>query len=346
MKSYKEIADNVFRHRDAYVAEQKRKTKTLTTLLSAALCCCLVLTIVLGLWQSELFSNTIAATDSSHDDTDHADQDVLETPNPNDSSSNPPSQSSHPSDSDSAPKPTQPDKNPSKPTDDPPSPTTPPVTQPNYFIDSIDKINFYSVKKVITENSLLPIQMSGKSFSTSNIRFMNNTYAEYPIDRNKVFTTTMITYFTIELHDEKGFLAQQLGGTGLVEVVITQNNIDTLGQMITFKRDERYYTCFINREQREIGTNKVTREFSSHKYIDGFNIVKNMGQENYQFTVHYEGSKVVGFECAPFGSIPSKYVPDDVTFIEDFCIVLYTRHHFTIDQLEVYFQMENRKNRL
>ncbi len=218
--------------------------------------------------------------------------------------------------------------------------SNPPVVESNYFIDSIDKINFYSAKKIISEKLLLPIGLRTNAFYTPNTLLLNNAYIEYPIDRNKVFTATMVTYFTIELNDEKGFLAQKLGGTGLVEVVVTQNDIDDLGEMITFKRGEKYYTCLINGGDYDIDSNKSSSEFSSHKYIDGFNIIKNLEQENYKFTVYYEGSKVIGFECAPFHSIPTNYVIDDVTFIKDICVVLYTNQTFTIDELEVYFKNE------
>ncbi|MBQ3069961.1 MAG: hypothetical protein IJD01_08470, partial [Clostridia bacterium] len=166
-------------------------------------------------------------------------------------------------------------------------------------------------------------------------------YAEYPIDRDKVFTISMVTYFMIELQDEEGFLAQKLGGIGTVEVVITENDIEDLRQMITFKRGDRYYTCLLNGESYETGTQKMSRKFSSHKYIDGFNLVKNKEQENYQFVVHYDGSKVVGFECRPFDSVPSKYHTDSATLLKDLCVVLYTKRNFTIDQLEVYFKNEN-----
>ena len=216
--------------------------------------------------------------------------------------------------------------------------------QTNYYIDSIDKINFYSAKKIINDYSLFPTGMNYNN--KPNIISLSNNYAEYPIDRNKVFTTTMVTYFTIELNDGKGFLAQKLGGTGLVEVVVTQNNIDDLGQMITFKREEKYYTCFVNGGDYDPDSNKRSSEFSSHKYIDGFNIIKNLEQENYKFTVHYDGSKVVGFECAPFHNVPTNYAVDNVTFIEDFCVVLYTKQTFTIDELEVYFKNENEEESL
>ena len=237
-------------------------------------------------------------------------------------------------------------QNASKPSTDTPAtviPSRPPIVEINYNIDSIDKINFYSAKKIISENSLFPLGMCNDLSSSPRIMMLNKTYTENPIDRNKIFTTTMVTYFTVELNDEKGFLAQKLGGTGLVEIVVTENDVEDMGQMITFKRDDNYYTCFMNGQHNDRDSDKVSREFSSHKYIEGFNIVKNLEQENYKFIVHYEGSKVVGFECASFHSVPTKYVADDVTFVEDFCVVLYTKQTFTIDELEVYFNNESKR---
>ena len=140
--------------------------------------------------------------------------------------------------------------------------------------------------------------------------------------------------------------AQKLGGTGTVEVVVTENDIDDMGQMITFKRGDRYYTCLVNRQTNDPNTLKVRREFSSHKYIDGFNIVKNFEQECYTFTVHYDGTRVVGFECELDYGKPTVYMADDVTLNEDFCVVLYATHTFTIEELEVYFQNENKRNSL
>jgi len=339
MKNYDEIANSVFERRDKYIAKQKRKKRIIIGTITPALCCCIVIITCFSLWKGGIFSSNIPVIDNLQnvsDDSINSSSDPSSNPSNNNSSQDAfiPDNST-PSNSDKTP--------PSKPSDDTPStvvPSVPPVIEPNYNIDSIDKINFYSAKKIISENSLFPIEMSNNVFPSPKIIMLNNTYTENPIDRNKIFTTTMVTYFTIELNDEKGFLAQKLGGTGLVEVVVTQNNIDDLGQMITFKREEKYYTCFANGGDYDTDLNNSSSEFSSHKYIDGFNIVKNFEQENYKFTVHYDGSKVIGFECAPFHSVPTNYTVDDITFIEDFCIVLYTKQTFTIDELEVYFKNE------
>ena len=205
-------------------------------------------------------------------------------------------------------------------------------------------MNFYSAKKILNENSLFPFFTSKSNTLTTPFLLNTNTdfgYFEYPIDKYKVFTTTMVTYFNIELNDERGFLAQKLGGTGTVEVVVTHSDIDDAGGMITFKREDKYYSCISNGASYDNETNMSSQNFSTHKYIDGFNIVKNFNQDNYKFIVHYEGSKVIGFECMPMGDISSKYKTDNVNFVEDYCTVLFTKQTFTIDQLELYFKNNN-----
>ncbi len=334
MKSYDEIANSIFERRNKYVAKQKRKKRIIICTVTPAICCCIVLITSFGLWKNGFFSDDINYSDGLQNVSD---KNSSVTNNQNNSSSGT-SNSSNSSTTSSSDKQNSNESSINTPSNSVSS--NPPAVNKNYYIDSVDKINFYSAKKIINEKSLLPIGTDFRKYSMPNILPLSNIYVEYPIDRNKVFTTTMVTYFTIELNDEKGFLAQKLGGTGLVEVVVTNNNIDDMGAMITFKREEKYYTCLKNGGGYDFDTSLTRAEFSSHKYIEGFNIVKNFEQENYKFTVRYEGSKVVGFECAPFSSTPKNYVADDVTFIEDFCVVLYTKQTFTIDELEMYFQNE------
>ena len=340
MKSYDEIADSIFERRDKYIEKKKRNKRIIIGTVTPVFCCCVVLITSFGLWKSGFFGNNIPVSDSSQNVSDNSENASSEDSSKNSSISSNSSQDSNPS--------SNPSNNSSQGgfIPDNTTPSDPPTIETDYFIDSIDKINFYSAKKIISDNSLLPFGMRGNVFSTPRILLLNNAYFEYPIDRSKVFTATMVTYFTIELNDEKGYLAQKLGGTGLVEIVVTENNIEDMGQMITFKKNDKYYTCFMNGQSNDINSGMVSREFSSHKYIDGFNIVKNLEQENYKFTVHYDGSKVIGFECAPFKSVPTNYVADDVTFIEDFCVVIYTKQTFTIDELEVYFKNENEREAL
>ena len=352
MKNYQEIANTVFKKRDAYVAKQKKKRRRLLATVVPGVVGFVVLLIGLGLWQdgaldndilvdtSPSSSNTVLSTPNHQNSTtsSHSSSSTSTTTNSQSSTTTAPSTSTTTQPSQSTT--TEPSQTtPSDSSDTVPSntaPDTPPSTGSDFCIDSFDKMNFYSAKKIIDEYSLSPFRVN--SFSRPQVVRLNQSYVEYPIDRNKIFTITMVTYFMIELHDERGFLAQKLGGTGLVEVVVTQNDIDDMGYMITFKREENYFSCFINGGSGENEYGQASRRFSSHKYVDGFTFVKNLEQENYLFIVHYEGAKVVGFECQPFHCVPTKYTTDDVTFYDDICIVLFTTQHFTIDQLEVLFK--------
>lgn len=314
MKNYEEIAKKVFERKEAYLKKRQKVKRTIVKIVAPSLCFVIVFTTVFGLWRSGIFSNNVIKTPQG----DNSGFDEPFDDNSQNSSVDTPSNDGNTSD------------------------VIPPITNEERFIDSIDKMNFYSAKQILSKNSLLPI--SGKyDLNKPAILNLNGFYVEYPIDPNKVFTVTMVTYFTIELNDENGFLAQKLGGTGLVEVVITRSDIDGMdgwGGMITFKRDDKYYSCLTNGAGIDRESNTSNMRFSTHKYIDGFNIVKNTQQENFMFTVNFEGSKVVGFECDTFDTFATVYDVDDVTFVDDFCIVLYTKQYFTINQLEQFVKNE------
>ncbi len=356
MKNYQEIAKTIFKKRDEYIAKQKKKKRVLLATVIPSVVCCVVLLIGLGLWQdgaldSDILvdtpppsSNTVLPT-PNHQSSTTSSQNIAST-TPSNSTTTSQTGSTTTSSSTKT-TPTQSSQNttsnptqttPSNSSDTEPSNTTTDTPEGDFRIDSLDKMNFYSAKKIINEYSLFPFRVN--SFSRPQAVRLNQSYIEYPIDKDKVFTVTMVTYFMIELNDERGFLAQKLGGTGLVEVVVTQNDIDDLGYMITFKREENYYSCFINGGSVDSEYGTISRKFSSHKYIDGFNMVKNLEQENYEFIVHYDGSRVIGFECQPFNSVPTTYAKDDVTLLDDVCFVLFTTQQFTIDQLEVLFKEE------
>ncbi len=349
MKNYEEIANIVFKRRDEYLAKQKKKKKIIIASATPLICCLIVLITGVGLWQGGVFDDKIHIVDNSQSNLTSSE---CQSPTESDKSSsqtesdknNVTSEENNSSIQDFVSEPINDYESDYQgggyPEIDIPSdstPVTPPVLEDKGFIDSIDKMNFYSAKKIIDENSLWPFGMKNSGVFTPKTALLSNIY-QYPININKVFTTTMVTYFTIELNDEMGFLAQKLEGTGRVEVVVTQNDIDPLGYMITFKRGNNYYSCLTNGGGYDVISDRTTREFSSHKYIEGFNIVKNLEQENYKFIVHYDGAKVIGFECAQFDCTPTKYNVDNVTLVDDFCVVLYTKKTFTIDQLEAYFK--------
>ena len=213
------------------------------------------------------------------------------------------------------------------------------ITTENVKINSLDKLNFYAVKKAIAENkdeTSDSVQKLKVSTPINNISYRISrlaTSAATDINPNSTFIITMYSYFTITLKDPMGFLAQKLGGTGAVEVVITRNNFNN---MITFKKGERYYSCF------QTSLTERAMSFSSHKYVKGFKLVENYDQENYEYTVYFEGARVIGMNCGRFKEGGSyKYVADDIKFNDSFCFVIYNKQSFTAEQLEGLFAYNN-----
>lgn len=214
------------------------------------------------------------------------------------------------------------------------------ITTEKVKINSLDKLNFYAVKKAIAENGVVLLSnssqrpqvttlASNKSFRLLNLA--NSTATN--IGANSTFTITMYSYFTITLNDTKGFLAQKLGGTGSVEVVITRNNFNN---MITFKKGERYYSCL------QTSLTERAMSFSSHKYVNGFKLVENYDQENYEYTVYFEGDKVIGMNCGRFeGNGNYKYVADGIKLNDNFCFVIHKKQSFSAEQLEGLFASNN-----
>lgn len=148
----------------------------------------------------------------------------------------------------------------------------------------------------------------------------------YEFDPNATFHISKVIFFRIQLSGN-GFLAQTLG-TGIVDVVITDLGISE--PMITLKNGDKYLSCLFN------GGNDTFFEFSTHKYIEGFSIVKNFRQENYAFVVTLDGKLQADyFECQVFGYGNN---PDGVLPIVGETYIAETDLSFTIDQLESYFQ--------
>lgn len=210
----------------------------------------------------------------------------------------------------------------------------------NVKIDSLDKLNFYAVKKAIAENGITPMSYTAELPKASTLtdtgiyNLLNLTSTKVTaINPNSSFVITMYSYFTVTISDSRGFLAQKLGGTGQVEVVITQNNFNN---MITFKKGERYYSCF----QTSLTENAMS--FSSHKYVDGYKLVENYDQENYEFTVYFEDDKVIGMNCGRFNQGSNyKYVVDDIKYNDNLCFVIHKKQSFTAEQLEGLFAGNN-----
>lgn len=155
----------------------------------------------------------------------------------------------------------------------------------------------------------------------------------YEFGADEVFTVTKVIYFKVNIKNENGFLASMIG-TGKTEVVITENSLE---DMITFRNVEsgKYYSCLIN------GGGPTHMDFSTHKYIEGFCIVKNVTQENYRFDIKLEGGLAYDIGCSrnigESGEGKTKHVPDELEFIEGSCRTSSVRGSFTISDLEAYY---------
>ena len=120
--------------------------------------------------------------------------------------------------------------------------------------------------------------------------------AYYRLDPDQPFHIGRVNLFQIELTDENGYLASKLG-LGLVDVVVTESCIwgDSL---ITFRCGDRFFSCLQNGWHLNGKAGGQEWNFSSHKYVEGFNIVKNFSQENCSFYVYADtAGQIVAFEC-------------------------------------------------
>ena len=210
---------------------------------------------------------------------------------------------------------------------DPKDPTNAPK---EFKIRNIDMLNYYAAIQVLTENAAqtasvgedytlhkltnrteetLPADTEGPPIApptkpTEPVDGYDKYY--YTFEPDMVFYVTRVMFFQIELTNPDGFLASQVG-CGTVDVVITNNSI---GTMITFKNGDRFYSCLDN------GQGQTDIEFSTHIYIEGFAVVKNMDPESYRFTVTFDGNQITG---------------NPQTHIKEMLAV------FTMEQLEDYF---------
>jgi len=156
----------------------------------------------------------------------------------------------------------------------------------------------------------------------------------YELDPNEPFFINKVSMFQIELTDENGFLASKLG-LGLVDVVITEECIwgDSL---ITFRNGEKFFSCLSNGWSLNGETSGLLWDFSTHKYVEGFNIVKNFEQENHAFYIEMDAEgQAIAFECR--GAQNGGYHADQNVRIASSTSISDQSSSFTIAELEEYF---------
>ena len=157
----------------------------------------------------------------------------------------------------------------------------------------------------------------------------------YALDPNDPFFVDKVSMFQILLTDENGFLASKLG-LGVVDVVITENCIwdDSL---ITFRKGEKFFSCLANGWHSNRDTGGWQWDFSTHKYVEGFCIVKNLEQENYKFYVEMNAAgDAVTFTCSRGVDKGGDHPDRDVQIVSSTKISIEGRR-FTVAELEEYF---------
>lgn len=229
-------------------------------------------------------------------------------------------------------------------------------------INSIDKLNYYAAIRLLSGVPKLSIKETGYTLSLLNhgtgvdkpeITAPGNTEGPpvgnhsqrppndgnediyyYALNPDDPFFVNKVSIFQIQLTDENGFLASQLG-TGLVDVVITEECIwgDT---MITFRNGEKFFSCLSNGWSPNRQTGGCQWNFSTHKYIDGFYIVKNLEQENYAFYVDMDAKgQAIALSCRE--SENGGYRVDRNVQIASATQISNKPSQFTIAELESYF---------
>lgn len=135
-----------------------------------------------------------------------------------------------------------------------------------------------------------------------------------------------VTYFTVEFTEKQGYLGSRFYGEN-VEVVITE--MANFESMITFRCDDEYFSCLEN----------GLDEFSTHKYIDGFNVVKSFGDEDiFSYYIDRDkNGKISGMHLQRQNSI--YYLSDKIKLVAD-VVSVEVNCSYSIADLEKYFNQK------
>ena len=209
-----------------------------------------------------------------------------------------------------------------------------------FVLDSLDKLNYCVARVALASTAdrteayrsgVLLASSDGSVPPSPSKDDLDVSY--YDLDPDEIFRVTKTVYFEIELKSEFGYLASMLG-TGRTEVVITENSLET---MITFRHGDRYFSCLLNGMTNDGGERTV--EFTTHKYIEGYAIVKNFEQMNYSFSVTQRRNTVVDFTCRYSGSVSQNpmYAPDIASVIPGSTYVSDREVAFTLRSAQDFF---------
>ena len=226
----------------------------------------------------------------------------------------------------------------------PTPPLPPPGPAARIEIDSIDELNYYAAMRILgkLEPPMFADHTLDGRVSLRRVTPLSSlggdgrvVYDLSSLASGGVFTVTEVLYFCV-LIEEGCYLADRVG-TGVAEVVITQNSIEP---MITVKNGDRYFSCCRNGSQpnREI--------FSTHKRIEGMTLVKDFTEDGRTFTVTYDEwspldesyltAVALSLSCAPHrGGERAHEMPAlGATYVAE------VEESFTVSMLEDYFNGE------
>ena len=235
-------------------------------------------------------------------------------------------------------------------------------------INSLSKWNYYAAKKTIADYGTTPIahefpECYTLAKSLSNVYYDDSADAEYPEtnipkeetqsaetnrpqDSDDVryydlcnfgeLTVERTVYFQMELTDENGFLARQLG-VGTIEVAVALGDYLADLSMITFRNGDKFYSCMFH---GYYGLNEKTGAevyaFAAYRYIDGFYYVKNLKYEHYEFYLEVSATDV-DFYCK------YRYTGEDdeqVKVLKGTSYCIDQKVTYTIEELEAFINGE------
>lgn len=241
------------------------------------------------------------------------------------------------------------------------------ATDATVTVDSLDALNYYAAASVLRGANLLgaaddapmlsllaetdtpetsagfdtpPITSEGRPSENTPTESIPEDMISYELDPDGTYTITEVSYLQIRLTDEDGFLASKVG-VGNVDVMITQ--ISFFGNppegIITFRNGDRFYSCCENSGGiRENG--ESYRQFSTHKYVQGNYLIKNLSQENYAFEITYDLlGNAVSIVCSPFKAGGDR-ADSDISVVYSIARIE-VDVTLTISQLEDFFRAEN-----
>ena len=223
-------------------------------------------------------------------------------------------------------------------------------------ISSLDMLNYYCGRRVLASYTTGNMQGKEIALASKNICVEVEVVEEknnvqnplkvgdstgnvvyYSFDPSESILVTKVIYFKADLKEKCGFLAEKLGGMGPIDVIITDNSIE---EMITFRRGDRYYSCLLNGCVNESGVTYL--EFSTHKYVDGFCVVKNMEQDNYKFKVKLDDNTVKELDCDYDETLDGNWdvEADRIGMVEGSSRFINTSATFNLSELESFFNTE------